>query len=141
MPSEKQQRTRVQEGDGYARKQQVTEYNPSTQEVIVNRVNQLLWLLSGILNALIGLRVILRAVAANPGNAFASFTYRATEPFLLPFETLFNNPEFTNGAVIEITSLVAIVVYILATWALVSLVQILFSDAGGTKTVRTVEQS
>jgi hypothetical protein len=90
------------------------------------RVTQLLWLFFGIIEGLIGLRVLLKLIGANPGNAFASFVYDAAALFLAPFFGLVGSPA-AGGMVLEVSSLVAMLVYALLGWVIVRLVsQFLF---------------
>jgi uncharacterized protein YggT (Ycf19 family) len=91
----------------------------------VARVASLVWLLFGILEALIAIRVVLKLIAANPANAFAQIVYGLTEPFLLPFIGLTGTPQ-AGGMVLEIPALIAMIVYALIGWVLVKLIWLLF---------------
>jgi hypothetical protein len=102
------------------------------------RVSQLIWLFFGAVIGLIGLRVILQLLAANQGNPFASFILNLSQLFLWPFANLTTNPSF-NGAVLEITSIIAMFVYALVGWLIVRLVWLLFYREP-TRTVRTYER-
>lgn len=101
----------------------------STRHEIVSRISQLIWLLAAILIALIAFRVLLKLLNANPNNDFASFVYNVTEVFLTPFVGLTSNPGTDSGVVLEVTSIIAMLVYALATFALVSLIRIIFDDS------------
>ncbi len=92
------------------------------------RVTQFIWLLFGGLEALIGIRVLLRLIAANPGNWFTAFVYALSDLFLWPFRNMVANPAFQNH-VFEITSLIAMIVYPLIGWAIVRLVWVIFYRA------------
>ena len=70
------------------------------------KFTQLVWLLFGMLEALIGLRVVLRLIAANPHNPFAMLVYNLSYPFVWPFVGLTRTPA-ANGAVLEISSMIA----------------------------------
>ena len=64
------------------------------------------------------IRIVLALLGANPDNAFASFIYLVTSPFLLPFQGLFgagNDPTF-GVSVFEVENLVAIAFYYLIAW-------------------------
>ncbi len=82
------------------------------------KTTQIIWLVTGILEVLIGIRFILRLLAANPQAGFARFIYEITSVFLLPFILLFEDPS-ANGWVLEVSSLVAMLVYALAAWGVV----------------------
>jgi YggT family protein len=87
---------------------------------------------------LIGLRVVLKLIDANSQNAFASFVYKLTALFVAPFAGLVGNPAM-GGNVLEITSLVAMIVYALIAAVLIRLVWLLFYHPSA-KTVTTYER-
>jgi len=105
------------------------------QRVFTWKLTQLIWLVFGLLEALIGVRVILRLIAANPGNPFARLVYDLSYLFVWPFLGLTRTPS-ANGAVLEISSLIAMFVYALVAWALVQLVWIVFDRPRNTTVVR-----
>src|SRR2546423_11798188 len=80
---------------------------PTVYRPLGHQVNRMIWYLFGLLEALLALRFVLRAIAANPDNPFAAFIYGLTGPFVLPFKTLVHEPR-VDGAVFEITTLVAL---------------------------------
>ena len=92
----------------------------------VRRVSGILVLGFGILNGLILLRFMLKLMAANPANAFASFIYTITAPFLFVFQGLTANPSF-EGITIEFHDLIAVAVYAGLAWVFVRLVWLLFA--------------
>ncbi len=88
------------------------------------RVSQLIYLIFGILDALIGLRVLLKLLAANGDAGIVSLIYTASAPFVALFQGIFPTPQ-GHGIVLELSSLVALVVYALLAYALARLVEIL----------------
>lgn len=95
------------------------------QETLV-RVTGLIWLAFGILDGLIGLRFLLKLMAANPANPFAAFLYAITEPALWIFRGLTTTPSF-EGIVIEFYDLVAMAVYALLGWVIIRVLWLLFA--------------
>ena len=95
-------------------------------EETLRRIIGLIQLGFGVLNGLIGLRFLLKLMAANPANPFASLVYFITSPFLWMFQGLTRTPSF-EGIEIEFFALIAIVVYALIGWIIVQLLWILFS--------------
>jgi uncharacterized protein YggT (Ycf19 family) len=87
---------------------------------------RIVYLLYGILAALLGLRILLSLLAANHANPFANFVYSVTAPFVYPFRSLFgvHTTIANTGARFEIESLVAILVYGLAAWALLRILDL-----------------
>lgn len=92
------------------------------------RLSQFIWLIFGGIVALIGIRVILMLIGANPANTFTAFIYQLSELFLWPFRNIVANPAFQNY-VLEITSVIAMIVYPLIAWAIVRLIWVLFYRA------------
>jgi len=116
-----------QSGDHVHEEHVVQNVNLEYREAIY-KVTQFIWLLFGALEALIGIRVILKLIGANPANAFTALVYQLSELFLWPFRNLIVNPAFGNS-VLEITSLIAMIVYPLIGWAIVRLIWVLFYRA------------
>jgi YggT family protein len=97
-----------------------------------------IWLLFGIVEGLLAIRFILKLLGANEAAGFASFIYGASAPFVAPFSNLFANPG-SSGSVLELTTLVAIVVYMLVAWLIAKVIWLL---AGETRSAtRTVASS
>ncbi len=115
------------------RQEQVVENVRVTRSRGVYRLTQLIWLVFGVLNGLIGLRVLLKLLAANPNTPFASAVYSFTDLFLWPFAGLTITPS-AAGIVLEVSSIIAILVYSLASWALVRLVWVVFGNTSSSRT-------
>ena len=95
---------------------------------ILFKVVQFIWLLGGALEALIGLRILLKFFAANPNTGFAQIVYGLSNLFLWPFANLTVNPAL-NGLVLELTSMIAMIVYGLLVWILVQVIWVMFYRA------------
>jgi len=103
-----------------------TEREPERERRIFTfKATQLIWLLLGVLEALLALRILLKLMAANPGNAFAAFLYSITDIFLLPFVGLTATPA-AGGMVLELSTFIAMLVYGLAGWGAERLVWVIF---------------
>ena len=113
-----------QSGDHVHEEHVVQNVNLEYREAIY-KVTQFIWLLFAGLEALIGIRVILMLIGANPANAFTAFVYQISELFLWPFRNLIVNPAF-GSSVLEITSLIAMIVYPLIGGVIVRLIWVLF---------------
>jgi uncharacterized protein YggT (Ycf19 family) len=94
------------------------------QRVFTFKLTELIWLFFGAIEGLIGIRILLKLVAANPENAFADFIYTLSDVFLLPFRGLTATPS-AGGFVLELPAFVALLVYALLAWGIVRLVWIL----------------
>jgi uncharacterized membrane protein len=116
-----------QSGDHVHEEHVVQNVNLEYREALY-KVSQFIWLLFGGLEALIGIRVILLLIGANPASWFTAFVYQLSGLFLWPFQNIVANPAFGNN-VLEITSLIAMIVYPLIGWAIVRLIWVLFYRA------------
>ena len=92
----------------------------------LRRITGLIQLAFVILNGLIGLRFLLKLMAANPNNAFAQLIYFLTTPFLWMFQGITYTPTI-GGIQIEFFSLIAIAVYSLIAWIITQLIWLLFA--------------
>ena len=92
------------------------------------KVQNVIYMLSGLLEGLLGIRFVLGLLGANPAAGFAQFIYGVTGPFIAPFAGLFGQPRF-EGSVFEFNSLVAIAVYALLAWVVVKIVWLTMGDA------------
>ena len=91
----------------------------------IYKITQLVWLLFGILEAMIGFRIALKLIGANPANWFTAFVYQLTDIFLWPFQNIIMNPS-VQGLVLEISSFIAMLVYALVGWVVVRLIWLVF---------------
>lgn len=90
------------------------------------RAVDLIYLVFGVVNAMLLIRIVLKMLAANPLSGFASFVYSITDVFLAPFRNLL--PAVTSGrAVLEMSAVIAIIVYALIGWGLARIVAIMVS--------------
>lgn len=92
------------------------------------RLQQGIYLIFGIVEGLIAIRFVLRLLGANAAAGFAAFIYGITAPFVAPFVGLFGTPNF-DGAVLELQSITAIVVYALFAWVLAKIVELTMGDS------------
>jgi uncharacterized protein YggT (Ycf19 family) len=116
-----------QSGDHVHEEHVVHNANLEYREAL-SKVSQFIWLIFVGIEALIGIRVILMLIGANPANTFTAFVYQLSELFLWPFRNIVANPAFQNS-VLEITSIIAMIVYPLIGWAIVQLIWVLFYRA------------
>lgn len=99
------------------------------------KATQLIWLLLGILEALLALRFIFKLIGVNAANGFAQFLYGLTGIFVAPFASLTGAPASQN-MVFEFSTLIAMVIYALVGWALERIVYVLFYRPRGPVSVK-----
>ena len=95
------------------------------RRIFTFKASQLVWLLFGILEALLALRIGLKLIGANAASPVAAFLYGFTDLFLWPFAGLVGTPE-AGALVLELTTVIAMVVYALIAWALERIIWVIF---------------
>ena len=95
------------------------------QRIFSFKATQLIWLLLGILEALIALRIGLKLIGANPDSPIVALIYGFTYLFLFPFEGLIGSPS-TGNMVLELSSMFAMLIYGLIAWAVERIVWLIF---------------
>jgi len=134
-PVARREDIQVSQQPGAEQRQVVTQDVNAGQRQTLQWVTALIGFFFTVLEGLIGLRVVLKLIDANSQNAFASLIYKLTALFVAPFTGLVGNPAL-GGNVLEITSLVALIVYALIAAVLVRLVWLVFYHPSA-KTVST----
>lgn len=122
-PEDRREKVTLQQQGGFEHQERVVEDVGAERRLFTYRLTQFIVLVFGVLEGVIGLRVLFKLIDANSANLFAHFIYSMTDLFLKPFATLVPNPA-SSGMVLEITSLIAMLVYGLACWIIVSLVRL-----------------
>jgi len=89
------------------------------------KATQVVWLLFGMLETLIALRILLKLIGANPASPIAALIYAFTDLFLFPFAGLTPTPA-AGGMVLEISSLFAMLIYALVAWAIERIIWVAF---------------
>jgi hypothetical protein len=95
------------------------------QRIMTFKLTQLIWLLLGILEALIALRIGLKLIGANPDSPIVALIYGFTNLFLFPFTGLVGSPTAGNME-LELSSMFAMLIYGLIGWAVERLVWLAF---------------
>ena len=125
MSVDRHEKVVVRQDGGHVHEQKFVEDVDLENRQMVAKAVQFVWLSFGILEALIGLRILLKLIAANPNSWFTSFVYQLSDIFLWPFQNIVTNPSFQNS-VMELTSLIAILVYAMIGWGLARLIWLVF---------------
>lgn len=125
--------------ENYESKRRVVERTPSQQNVLMRRLNQIIWLFTTAIVLFIVLRFVFKLMAVNAANAFASFVYSISDIFMAPFVTLVEARPAGDG-IFEVSAFIAVAVYVFGALILTTLVRILLKDTGGYRRVTTYER-
>jgi hypothetical protein len=89
------------------------------------KATQVVLLAGGLLEGLIGLRILFKLIGASTAASFTGLLYSITDVFLIPFAELTGTPSSGN-LVLEVSSLIAMLVYALMFWVIERLVWVVF---------------
>lgn len=95
------------------------------QRIFTLKATQWVWLLFGVLEALIALRIGLLLIGANPDSPIVAAIYGFTSLFLFPFSGLIGSPS-VGSMVLELSSLFAMLIYALIAWAIERIIWLIF---------------
>jgi hypothetical protein len=100
---------------------------------LINRVDSVIYFLVAALETLLALRFVFRAFGADPNNGIVNLIYTLSNPFVVAFNGIFSDQAMGRGSVLEISTLLAMVMYALLTWGLVSLIGVIFEPSRSSK--------
>jgi YggT family protein len=124
---------------GYAATEQVTRDAAAEQRLGMDQVNRIILAILGIVEIGLGLRFVLKLIAANAGSGFADFIYGITGPFIAPFAGLVGTPA-AGGVVLEVTTLIAMAVYALLVWIILQGVSIAMARTSSRTSTRSTSE-
>jgi len=136
---DRREETVVTQQPGYAATEQVTRDVAAERRLGLFQVTRIVWSLLGLLEILLGLRFMLKLIAANPNSGFAVFMYGITGPFMAPFKGLIGTPT-SGGTILEVTTLIAMAIYALFFWGVVRVIQIVADRPSARTVTRSVRE-
>lgn len=110
--------TNEQVGDTNIQRQTVSESRPVSSRSIGK---QIVWYIVGVIVVFLALRVVLQLLGANQGNGFVDFVYGVSGIFAAPFFGMFNYTPSYGVSYFEVSTVVAILVYLLVGWGIAKL--------------------
>jgi YggT family protein len=130
-------------GGSYGESRQTTYVDPAgnqvesrievSQDKNLSRENRRSWVVNilsflfGALEVILALRFVFRLLGASQDNSFTQFLYNLSHVFVAPFNGIFHDQALGTRSVIELSTLVAMLVYALLTWGLVALSRVVFA--------------
>ena len=109
--------TTTQHGDTTGQRQATVQRELTPGIVVAQRI---IWFFAGAISVVIALRFVLLLLGANRDAGFTDFVYSLSAPFIAPFIGIFGEPTY-GTSVFEISSLLAIAIYLLVAWGIVKL--------------------
>jgi hypothetical protein len=88
----------------------------ANQNSTVARVVNIFYFFFVIVEALLFVRLILQLLGADPASTFAGFIYMLSYPFVTLFANLVQNPTLGTTGVLEITTIIAMIVWAIVAW-------------------------
>jgi hypothetical protein len=89
-------------------------------------VSRVVYFVLAVLEVILLLRFFFRLLGANQDNAFITFLYNLSHIFVVAFNGIFND-QALGRSVFEISTIIAMIVYALLAWGIVSLCNVLFA--------------
>lgn len=90
-------------------------------------IEYLIYFFFGVVETLLAFRLLLKLTGASTASGFVDFIYSLTGILILPFEGIFRKG-FSEGlettAVLEPSTMVAVIVYAVIAWGVISLIRI-----------------
>jgi YggT family protein len=99
----------------------------ANQNSTIARIVNIVYYLFGALELLLGIRVVLHLLGVNAENAFASFIYTLSAPFVALFANLLQNPILSGDSVLEVTTLIAMLVWAVVAWLVARFIWLVMS--------------
>ncbi len=113
--------TKERVGNTNVQKQSVAHASSVPTTILIQRV---VYFIVGVIVTFLLLRIVLLLLAANQGNAFVDFIYSVSGVFAAPFYGIFSYQPSYGTSTFEISSVVAIIVYLLIGWGIAKLLTI-----------------
>lgn len=88
-----------------------------------HRQQNVVYYILGVIEVLLGLRLLFKLLGANSGNAFVNFLYSLSGIFVLPFYGIFRTVVST-GSVFEPATAVAMIIYAIIAYGVVRLIRL-----------------
>jgi|SRR5579864_3515266 len=89
-----------------------------------DRAVAVVWWIVGLVDILLAIRFLLKLLGGSTVSGFVTFMYNITQPLVAPFHGIFNTT-VQGRSILEPESLVAIVIYSLIGWGIVSLIHMI----------------
>jgi YggT family protein len=124
---------------GYAATEQVIRDVAAERRLGLFQITRIMWTSLAILEVLLGLRFMLKLIGANPESGFSWLIYGITGLFVKPFTDLVST-WYTGDTIIEVTTLIAMAVYVLFFWGVVRVTRIIADRPSARSVTRSTRE-
>ncbi|OGJ37722.1 MAG: hypothetical protein A2383_02340 [Candidatus Pacebacteria bacterium RIFOXYB1_FULL_39_46] len=87
------------------------------------RTYQIIWYILGLIEVVLGFRVLFKLLGANASSGFTNFIYAISYPFAQPFAGILGTTK-SSGIVLEWSTLIAMIVYVVVAYGIVAFFQL-----------------
>ncbi|MDP3940836.1 MAG: YggT family protein [bacterium] len=88
------------------------------------RTYQIIWYILAVIEVLLGFRMVLKALGANPTSGFTTLVYALSNPLAMPFSGILP-VSISGNSIFEWSTIIAALVYLLIAFGLVHLMQMI----------------
>lgn len=113
-------------GNQVEKREQVSEDTNQRRAYIRYWIATVTYYVLAVLEVILLLRFIFRLLGANEGNSFIMFLSSLSQVCVAPFRGIFSNPVLSSTSVFEVSTVIAMLVYALLAWGIVSLGRVIF---------------
>jgi YGGT family len=90
-------------------------------------ITRITYFILSVLEVILALRFVFRLLGAHESNSFINFLYGLSHVFVAPFNGIFNDQALGTSSVFEISTIIAMLVYALIAWGIVSLGRVAYA--------------
>jgi len=115
---------------------ETTTVNSPNEKYLKSR--KIVYYILGILELLLGFRLVFKLLGANPTSAFISFIYNVSGVFLTPFNSIFRtavNDGIETKSVLEPANIIAMIVFAIVAYCIITFIKIYSTPKSDKKTI------
>lgn len=103
-----------------------TEHPQKTYEKkkFILRTNEVIWTILGIIELLLGFRIALKALGANPSSDFVSLIYAISTPLAAPFQGILRSNIGDGASYFEWSTIIAAIVYLVIAYVITLIIDL-----------------
>jgi hypothetical protein len=126
-------------GNMVEREEQIFEDPKLARVNILDRTARILYFIVGLIEVLLLLRFLFRLLGAG-NTGFVNMIYNFTSPLIIPLDGIFNDQSLSRMNVLEVSTLLAMVVWALIGWGLVKLLYVVLEPSASTRSTFTTSR-